>query len=101
MSFLFGRTMQKIVALTIIFWILTTAGVHWDDVRWWAIFVLLIVVSHLDKIEGEYIGVSSVLSMSRSKLIKVKDFMDSVENGGNHSVDDLNKILNKEETKDE
>lgn len=101
MSFLFGRTMQKVVALSAIFWILTTVELTWDDIRWWAIFVLLLVIGHLDRIEGEHTGVSNVLNMSRSKLIKVKDFMDSVENGGDHTVEDLNKILNKEETKDE
>ena len=93
--------MQKIVAVSTIFWILTTLELSWDDVRWWAIFILILVISHLDRLEGELIGVANVFNMKKSKLIRVKDFMDSVERGGDHSVKDLNEILKKEEDKDE
>lgn len=93
--------MQKIVALSTIFWILTTLDLHWDDVRWWAVLVLLMVMGHLERTEGEHIGISNILSMKRSKLIKIKDFMDSVGRGGDHSVEELKEILKKEEAKDE
>ena len=100
-DFLFGRTMQKMVALSTIFWILTTLELSWDDIRWWAIFVLMLVISYLDRTEGEQIGAANLLNMSRSRLIRVKDFMDRVERGGDHSVEELNEILKKEENKDE
>lgn len=100
-NLLFGRWMQKMVALSIIFWIMSTLGLHWDDTRWWAIFVLLLVLDHLASIDGEHRGVYNTLGMPREKLLKVKDFMDSVERGGDHSVEDLNKILNNKDQKDE
>ena len=88
------------MALSAIFWVLTTLDLHWDDTRWWAIFVLLLVIGHIDRLEGEHIGVARMLQMPREKLLKVKDFMDSVERGEESSVDELNKILKKED-KDE
>jgi hypothetical protein len=97
----FGRWMQKVVALSIIFWILTTLDLHWDDTRWWAILILMMVIDHISGVDGEHRGVSNTLGLSRDKLLKVKDFMDSVERGGDHSVDDLNKILKNKDQKDE
>ena len=93
--------MQKVVALSIIFWILTTLDLHWDDTRWWAILILMMVIDHISGVDGEHRGVSNTLGLSRDKLLKVKDFMDSVERGGDHSVDDLNKILKNKDQKDE
>lgn len=89
------------VAISGIFWILTTLDLHWEDTRWWAILILLMVVDHIAGIDGEHRGVYNTLGMSRDKLVKVKDFMDSVERGDSHSVEDLDKILNKKDQKDE
>jgi hypothetical protein len=96
-----GRWMQKVVALSIIFWILTTLDLHWDDTRWWAILILMMVIDHISGVDGEHRGVSNTLALSRDKLLKVKDFMDSVERGGDHSVEDLDKILKNKDQKDE
>ena len=93
--------MQKVVALSIIFWILTTLDLHWDDTRWWAILILMMVIDHISGVDGEHRGVSNTLALSRDKLLKVKDFMDSVERGGDHSVEDLDKILKNKDQKDE
>jgi hypothetical protein len=96
-----GRWMQKVVALSIIFWILTTLDLYWDDTRWWAILILMMVIDHISGVDGEHRGVSNTLALSRDKLLKVKDFMDSVERGGDHSVEDLDKILKNKDQKDE
>lgn len=93
--------MQKVVALSIIFWILTTLDLYWDDTRWWAILILMMVIDHISGVDGEHRGVSNTLALSRDKLLKVKDFMDSVERGGDHSVEDLDKILKNKDQKDE
>ena len=96
-----GRTMQRLVVLSTIFWILTTLDLHWDDVRWWAVFVLLLVFEYLAGVEGEMRGTNNMLSMSRDKLLSLKDFMDSVGAGNVHSVDELNKILKKDDAENE
>jgi len=96
-----GRTMQRLVVLSTIFWILTTLDLHWDDTRWWAVFVLLLVFEYISGVEGEMRGTNNMLSMSRDKLISLKDFMDSVGAGNVHSIDELNKILKKDDTENE
>ena len=101
LDFLLGRWMQKMVALSGIFWVLSTLDLHWDDIRWWGVLILLMVMDHISGIDGEHRGVSNTLGLSRDKLLKVKDFMDSVERGDSHSVEDLNKILNNKDHKDE
>ena len=96
-----GRTMQRLVVLSTIFWILTTLDLHWDDTRWWAVFVLLLVFEYISGVDGEMRGTNNLLSMSRSKLISLKDFIDSVGEGNVHSIDELNKILKKDDTENE
>jgi len=93
--------MQRLVVLSTIFWILTTLDLHWDDTRWWAVFVLLLVFEYISGVEGEMRGTNNMLSMSRDKLISLKDFMDSVGAGNVHSIDELNKILKKDDTENE
>ena len=93
--------MQRLVVLSTIFWILTTLDLHWDDTRWWAVFVLLLVFEYISGVDGEMRGTNNLLSMSRSKLISLKDFIDSVGEGNVHSIDELNKILKKDDTENE
>ena len=100
-EFLTGRTMQRLVVLSTIFWILTTLDLHWDDTRWWAVFVLLLVFEYISGVDGEMRGTNNMLSMSRDKLISLKDFIDSVGEGNVHSIDELNKILKKDDTENE
>ena len=97
LDLLFGRWMQKLVAVSAIFWILTTLDLHWDDTRWWCITALIMVIDYLSRLDGEHIGVSRILYLPREKLLRIKDFMDAVDRGEETSVDELNKILKKED----
>ena len=96
-----GRAMQRLVVISTIFWILTTLDLGWDDIRWWAVMVLLLVLEFISGVDGELRGTNNLLSMRRDTLISLKDFIDSVGAGNVHSIDELNKILNKKDQKDE
>jgi hypothetical protein len=96
-----GRTGQRIVATTTIFWMLSTLDLYWDDIRWWSILVLILILDHVNRLDGELQGVNNILGMRRAKLIRLKDFIDSVGEGNVHSMDELDTILKKEDTKDE
>ena len=100
-EFLTGRPMQRLVVVCAIFWILATLDLYWNDIRWWAVMILLIVLEFIAGVAGELRGTNVLLSMRRSKLINLKDFIDSVEHGNVHSIDELNEILKKDDTKNE
>lgn len=67
-----------------------------DDFRFWAVFILLFILEFISKNEGIQIGSEHLLGMSRAKLLEVKDFMDSVARGNDHSPEELKNILKKD-----
>jgi len=92
-----GKTMQRLVVFCTISYLLSTANITWDDSRFWCFIVLLFVLEHLAHMEGMQHGTENLLNMPRAKLLKLKDFMDKVERGGDHSEEELNTILKKED----
>ena len=96
-----GTIMQRLVLYCTISLLLVTIEITWEDARFWCMITCLFLLEHLASIEGEKRGVGNILGMHRSKLLKIKDFMDSVESGNDHDISELNEILKKEDKKDE
>jgi hypothetical protein len=93
-----GSAMQRLVVWCLISYIMSTADIMWDDVRFWCVMVLLLVLEWLAEIEGGVKGTDHLLSMPRAQLLKLKDFMDKVDAGDDTvTVDELNEILKKKE----
>jgi len=89
--------MQRLVVIATISYILSTTGMEWDDSRFWCIIVLLMVLEHLAHTDGMQKATENLLTMSRNKLLKLKDFMDGVSRGEERTGDELIEILKKEE----
>ena len=96
-----GKTMQRLVSISAIFAILSTAGIGFEDSRFWCVVVLILVIEYIAHYNGMQEATSNLLSMQRGKLIKLKDFIDNVANGGEHSVDELIQLLKEQEKHDE
>ena len=91
-----GSIMQRLVIFAGISGILSTADIYWSDTRWWAFFVLIIVLEFIAHGKGMLVGTVSVLSMHKTRLLEIKDFMDSIENGEDRKEEELINILKKE-----
>lgn len=76
-----SRAMQRLVALIGFFWVLTKLSEPWNDLRVWAISVLLIVLEYLSMEEGKLLGAEKLLAMPRDTLIQVKDLIDASPDG--------------------
>jgi len=96
-SFITGAKMQRLVCISTIFAILGTVDLQWNDSRWWCIGVLLLVLEYLAHNAGVQDSINNLLSMRKDKLMRLKDFMDSVENGDDRSEEELFNIIKKEE----
>ena len=92
-----GSLMQRLVIFAGISGILSTADIYWQDTRWWAVFILILVLEFLAHGKGMLQGTNNILSMRRTRLLEVKDFMDSIENGEDRKEEELINILKKEE----
>lgn len=90
--------MQRLVVWSTLSYILSTAGMAWDDSRFWCVIALLWVLEYLSGIDGGIRGTDHLLSMPREQLLELKDFMDRVTNGDKSaSEDELNEIMKKKE----
>jgi hypothetical protein len=77
-----GATMQRMVVYSTIGYILSTAEITWEDGRFWCVMILTVVLEQI-----------YLLEMPKMKLMRLKDFMDRVNRGEDHSEEELRKLL--------
>jgi hypothetical protein len=92
-----GTLMQRLVIFAGLGSILDTADIYWNDTRWWAFFILIIVLEFIAHGKGMLLGTTNILSMHKTRLLEIKDFLDSLENGEDRKEEELINILKKEE----
>lgn len=100
-EFLTGRSMQRVVAVSALFAILTTLDLHWDDSRWWCVVALLLVLDHISHAQGMQEATTNLFLMNKFKLMKLKDFVDEAVKGRKTDPETLLKILKEKEGNDE
>ena len=96
-----GRHGQRVAAMSVILLIQNSVGVSWDDIRIWCLLIMVIVVEYLAFYHGVSQGVENILSLSLGNIEKLKKLLDKVESGQEVLEEDIKKILDKKETKDE
>jgi len=96
-----GRIGQRIAAMAVILLIQNSLGVEWDDVRVWCLLIMIVIMEYLAFYHGVSRGVENILSLSLGNIEKLKKLLDKVESGQEVLEEDIKKILDKKETKDE
>jgi len=96
-EFLTGTFMQRVVIFGGIGAVLSTADIFYDDFRLWAIIIFAWLLEYIAHNEGMHQGVNNMLNLSLMQLSKLKTMMDSVEQGNDHSEEEINNIINKED----
>ena len=92
-DFLTGAAMQRMVVYSTIGYILNTAEITWEDGRFWCVMILTIVLEQISLSDGRNTAASYLLEMPKMKLMRLKDFMDRVNRGEDHSEEELRKLL--------
>jgi hypothetical protein len=100
-EFITGRQMQRIVVISTIFYILSTAEIYYTDERWWCMLAMIIIIEFLSYGHGMLDGTSNLLDMDRDKLLKIKDYIDDIDQGTDHNEEKLVDILKEKEKKEE
>lgn len=93
--------MQRIVVISIILYILSTADIYYTDERWWCMLAMIVIIEFLSYGHGMFDGTNNLLDMDRNKLIKIKDYMDDINQGTDHNEEELVNILKEKEKKEE
>lgn len=93
--------MQRMVIYSTIGYILSTAEIDFEDTRFWCMLTLIILLEFMAESNGIRTGIETMLTMSRSKLNKLKDFTDSIERGEERDEEELNEILKQEDSKND
>lgn len=96
-----GRLMQRVVIYSTIGYILSTAEIDFEDARFWCIIILVIMLEFMAEASGMRTGIETMLAMSRNKLNRLKDFIDSVERGEERDEAELNEILKQDDSKND
>jgi len=96
-----GRPGQRLAVLITILCIQYSLGAEWDDIRIWSLMLMLIILEYLAFYHGVSHGVESILNLSNDSIAKLKTLLDAVESGEDVDAEDIKKIINKEENKDE
>jgi hypothetical protein len=96
-----GRPGQRFAAIAAIVGIQYSLGIEWDDIRIWCLLGMVIVLEYLAFYHGVSHGIETILGLSLDNIEKLKKLLDAAEDGQDIFEEDIKKILNKKETKDE
>ena len=91
-----GTAVQRFVIYMAIGYILDTAGIYWDDVRFHCIMVLMILLSYISKSDGQMMTTQYIMSMPRANLISLKDLIDTPDLTDEQVNAAIKKLTNKE-----
>jgi hypothetical protein len=100
-EFITGRHGQRIAAMAAILGIQYSLGIEWDDIRVWCLLAMVMILEYLAFYHGITQGIESILNLSSDNIEKLKKLLKDVESGQEVFEEDIKKILDKKETKDE
>jgi hypothetical protein len=88
-----GKTMQRIVCYVAFALSVYTLELSLDDPRLWCLIALFSVAEYLSYNQGAYDATEYFFSLPTNKMLAIKKFMTSIENGETKTEDELIDIM--------
>jgi hypothetical protein len=88
-----GKIMQRVVCYVAVILVVYTLELTFDDVRAWCLVALVFIIEFLAYNQGAYDATDYFLSLPTHTILKIKEFMTSVENGEEKTEDELIDIM--------
>ena len=85
--------MQRVVCYVALVLIVYTLELPFDDSRTWCLAVLFFIIELLAYNQGAYDATEYFLSLPMDKMLAIKKFMTSIENGEEKTEDELIDIM--------